>query len=293
MKRPARNRNRTLGASLKVILAFGSLLTGVGCSAPLQSWRLPAYRPDFSGLDLLCAYRGKRVAIVPGGEFDGLVTSNRHRFSSKKRNYATVTANGTLTVTVDNGSPHVVAGGSGLPPEVLSLTVQMLQEYGFVVVDRQHVAEVLEEQDMQAVYAADVGRIGELLGADILIVLSVLQTPVAYFAAGGSGDWALGFDVRSRSYEAWISVADGTYLATFSDQASGLALCGSTHIEARQELGIFATETVFRVRASDGSYTLLSDVDMSGCVADAVDDLKSLALREWESACGQQRGRAR
>lgn len=294
MKRSMPNhRHRIQRILLNVILVLVSLLTAVGCSAPLNRWRLPSHHPDFRGMDRLCAFRGKRVAIVPGGEFDSVVKSNEHRFSSKRRNYGTASADGTLTVAIDDGSPHVVVGGSTLPPEAISFSVRMLQEMGFVVVDRRHVRRVLEEQDIQAVFATDVRRIGELLGADILLVLSVLQTPVAYFSAGGYGDWALGYDVRSRSNEAWISVADGTYLATFSDQASGLALCGFTHLEARQQWGVLATETLLRLRSSDGSYVLLNDIDTSRCMQDAVDEYFAQALREWEAVCGRASSRPR
>lgn len=288
MKRTMPNHRKPIQRILvNVIFVLGSLLTVVGCSVPLNRWRLPSYRPDYTGMDRLCAHRGKRVAIVPGREFDSVVKSNEHRFGSGRRNYGTASADGTLRVTIDDGSPFVVDGGSTLPPEVISYAVRMLHEMGFFVVDRQHVARVLEEQDIQAVYARDVRRIGELLGADILVVLSTLQTPVAYFSAGGYGDWALGCDMRFRTNESWISVPDGTYLATFSESGSTLGFCGFTHLEARQRTGLVATETELRLRANDGSYVLITDVDTSSCAKEAMDAYWTRAMREWEAVCGR------
>lgn len=204
----------------------------VGCSQKLTTWQLNSPVQAYSPSQALCRYQGKRIAIVPGNAFSGRAEDSEHSFhSTTALSYMTVSSRGELRYRVDDGPWIPIPGGTEIDPTAGAWWVAVFENMGFTVVDRTHVAAVLGEQDVRAVFSENASQVGRLVGADILAAISVHQSPSVYFASI-SGAWATLPTISQTFLVTFIAVADGTNLGSISGSQELWSFCGYARLEA-------------------------------------------------------------
>ncbi len=255
-----------------------------GCTDGINRWRLSAPADEFHPTESLCALQGKRLAIVPGRSLIGNRADKTASLNRDSRNWQTVPANGNLSIHINDGNTMQIDLIDGLQPESIAQASSFFQDLGFEVIDRSHVAKILEEHDIQAVFGKDAQRVGGILGADVLVVASLSATPIVYFAASGSGAYAAQPDFQFRAHEDFVSVRDGSYLGSWSFSGSHLALCGHEAIEARSETGMYNIVT-FYAGDSGNRWTRVGDIDLVAGGNRFWEQRRQTWLRQWHDFC--------
>lgn len=287
---PTRKPKPERTAVLFVILALAppSLLSG-GCSQTIKTFRLQSALHNFDLSPRLCDLLGSRIAIVPGNAFAHEESDAEHTFrTTPSSSYASAAASGTLRYRVDNGPWFTASGRSELPPESTATLARMLRRLGFVVVDRQNVTAVLEEQDLSAVFGEAVQSVGRLVGADVLAVTSVLLTPQMHFSSY-SGAYAFIGDILVREQIHFIEVSTGTNLGSSTWVYSLFSICEYESVQARALTGALEVRIEWFLAQADGTWKKHKRIDFTEALQRVMAKEEAKTLAEWRELCGSAR----
>lgn len=273
----------------RAILALASLAcVSGGCSQTIRTLTIQSPVDYFAPSPRLCDLVGSRVAIVPGNAFasqerDAEQTFRTAPFASYAS--ASASASGELRYRVDDGPWYTATGGSKLPPESISRIATQLTRMGFVVIDRQHIAKVLEEQDVDAVFGETAQSVGRLLGADVVIVVSTLLTPVVYFASY-SGGYALLADTVVRADTQFIEVSTGASLGSATESGSLFSFCAYKSARARAVTGALEVRIEWSLGREDGTWEKADQIDFTAILEQVARKIEAERLAQWRELCG-------
>lgn len=262
-----------------------------GCTSTLNSWQLQSPVDRFTPSLRLCDFRGKRLAIVPGNLYADWAKDEFYQLRSLPPNYTHCVAKGNLTITVNDSNKNTIGGGSRCSPEMMADMGRFCTQMGFVIVDREHVARILEEQDLETVFTGDAKKVGGILGADVILFVSVLQSPQVFFASTAEGAWGTTTDIAFQADCRWVAVEDGTELGSISLVApSLLSFAGFRQIVATSVTDGLLVNVNFFLTDKNGTRTPIGSIDHSRLMHSADDAMESSWLGIWRSLCEDSAG---
>lgn len=248
----------------------------------LGSWNLVPYFYRFRPSPELCKFIGKKVAIVPAPAENSSGTIREAVFSTASPGVNEV-AGTVVRFRVNSGEPKEVRGFLTPTESIYSEVAATTREFGFVVVDRQFVSKVLEEQDIQASIAQQTGKLGSLLGADVLQIIRAKMTPKVLFAASSLA-YAYMCDMVIEVNEDIVSVHDGVHLGSTSLVTSVFGALGYSRLEART-IGVGADERVAFFACNNEACVPTDSIDQAREFADLGQKGREEELRKWRELC--------
>lgn len=261
------------------------LLLATGCTSTIHEWRLSSPTTRFLISRNLCSQIGKRIAVVSGGS---LATAPAHRSytfqTSTYPSWETVVAEGNLSVRVNAGEFRTYNRIDHPAPEDLATLDHSLEQMGFSVVNRRHVQEILEENDLQSVLAADAPRVGSLVGADVLAIVSVIGNPRVAFVSSGTA-WATSIDYDFRSSIEFVSVTDGaSYGSTlFAGSIHSFAGLRAARAIAVEDGNLLRVE--FEMQTESGPWHKETELDLTALLKTAEQRDNQEFLEKWKELC--------